>query len=134
MYLLDTNIVSDARRKMPQVVNWMRSIDPQLAYLSVITLGELTRGIAQLKQKDVVAASALRVWFAKLKIAHENRTLAIDDAIAIEWGRISALRSRGDADALIAATAAVHNFILVTRNTRDFEDTGVALFNPWEQG
>jgi toxin FitB len=132
MYLLDTNIVSDARRQMPQVVDWLRSIDPQLAYLSVITLGEITRGIAQLARKDADAASALSVWFSKLKVTHKDRTLAIDDLIAIEWGRLSALRTRGEADGLIAATAKVHGFILVTRNTRDFEDTGVALINPWQ--
>ncbi len=119
---------------MPQVVDWMRSIDPQSAYISVITLGEITRGIAQLMRKDVVAASALSVWFSKLKLTHEDRTLPIDDAIAIEWGRISAVRTRGDADGLIAATAKVHGFILVTRNAKDFEDTGVAVFNPWQQG
>ncbi len=132
MYLLDTNIVADARRQMPQVVDWLRSIDPQSAYISVITLGEITRAIAQLMRKDAAAASALSIWFSKLKIAHEDRTLPIDDAIAIEWGRISALRTGGDADDLIAATAKVYGFILVTKNARDFEDTGVAVLNPWE--
>lgn len=134
MYLLDTNIVSDARRQMPQVVNWLRSIDPLSAYLSVITIGEITRGIAQLMRKDVTAASALNIWFSRLKITHEDRILPIDSAVAIEWGHISAIRTRGDADGLIAATAKVHGFVLITRNERDFEDSGVALFNPWEQG
>ena len=67
------------------------------------------------------------------RLNQEDRILDVNEVICEEWGRISAIRSRGDADALIAATATVYGFILVTRNARDFDDTGVALFNPWEQ-
>jgi predicted nucleic acid-binding protein len=73
----------------------------------------------------------LEEWLRRIQLDHMDRILPITDRIAIEWGRISALRPRGDADGLIAATAVVHDFIIVTRNVRDFDDTGVSLIDPW---
>jgi hypothetical protein len=69
-----------------------------------------------------------------LRLDHADRILPVTDRIALEWGRIAALRPRGDIDGLIAATALVHDLILVTGNVKDFEDTTVSLINPWSVG
>lgn len=132
MYLVDTNIVSEARRGTPQAVAWLRSIDPLTLHLSVLTLGEIMRGIALKQKSDPKSAAHLTEWHRKLRHDHEDRILPVTDKVAVEWGRIAAIRPRGDVDGLIAATAIVHDLILVTRNVRDFEDAGVALINPWE--
>jgi predicted nucleic acid-binding protein len=132
MYLVDTNIISEARRKSPEAVNWLRSVDPAQVYLSVITLGEIMRSIALKQTSDPQAAGHLAEWLGLLRAGHGDRILPISDQVAVEWGRLAALRPRGDADGLIAATARVHDLILVTRNVRDFEDTGIVIRNPWD--
>jgi toxin FitB len=73
-------------------------------------------------------------WLQKLRHDHADRILGIADQIAIEWGRIAALRPRGDADWLIAGTAIVHDLIIVTRNVEDFDDTLASVINPWDKG
>jgi hypothetical protein len=134
MYLIDTNVVSEARRGTREAVSWLRSVDPLSLYLSVITLGEVTRGIVFKQKSDPRAAAHLAEWLQKLRHDHAGRILPITDQIAIEWGRVSALRSRGDADALIASTAIVHDLIIVTRNAIDFGDTRATVINPWDNG
>lgn len=132
MYLIDTNIVSEARRGTPEAIAWLRSVDPLSVHLSVITLGEVMRGI-MLKQKiDPKAAGHLGEWLRKLRYDHADRILPITDQIAVEWGRVAAQRPRGDADGLIAATAIVHDLIVVTRNVVDFDDTGASVITPWD--
>lgn len=132
MYLVDTNVVSEARRGTPQATGWLRSVNPASVHLSTLTLGEIMRGIA-LKQKwDPKAAGHLAEWLRKLRHDHADRILAVTDQISVEWGRIAAIRPRGDIDGLIAATAIVHDLILVTRNVADFEDTAATVINPWE--
>lgn len=132
MYLVDTNVVAEARRGTREAVAWLRSVDPFSVHLSVITLGEVMRGIALKRQSDPKAATHLTEWLRKLRHDHRDRILPITDQIAVEWGRISALRPRGDADGLIAATAIIHDLIVVTRNLSDFEDTGAAVVDPWQ--
>ena len=132
MYLLDTNIISEARRGTPQAVSWLRSVDPLAVHLSVLTLGEIMRGIALKQRTDPKSADHLKEWLRGIRHDHADRILPLTDGIAVEWGRIAAIRPRGDVDGLIAATAIVHDLILVTRNVRDFEDTGVTLVNPWD--
>jgi predicted nucleic acid-binding protein len=132
MYLVDTNVVSEVRRASPQAVAWLRSVDPHGVYLSTLTLGEIMRGIALKQKSDPKAASHLAEWLRKLRHDHRDRILPVTDQISVEWGRIAAVRPRGDIDGLIAATAIVHDLILVTRNERDFEDTGVSVINPWD--
>ncbi|RWL88905.1 MAG: type II toxin-antitoxin system VapC family toxin [Mesorhizobium sp.] len=133
MYLVDTNVISEARRGTAAAVSWMRAVDPGLIHLSVITLGEIMRGIALKQRSDPRSAGHLSEWLHKLRHDHAGRILPISDQVAVEWGRIAALRPRGDADGLIAATAMVHELILITRNVADFEDTGAAIINPWEK-
>lgn len=132
MYLLDTNIVSEARRGTPQAVSWLRSIDPLSVHLSVLTLGEIMRGIILKQKSDPRAASHLAEWLRKLRRDHGDRILPITDQISVEWGRITAIRPRGDIDGLLAATAIIHDMILVTRNVKDFDDTGASVINPWD--
>jgi len=132
MYLVDTNVISEARRNTPQAITWLRSIDPFSVHLSVITLGEVMRGIALKQRSDPRAAAHLSEWLRKLRHDHGDRILPITDQIAVEWGRIAAERPRGDADGLIAATAIVHDLIVVTRNVGDFDDTGASVINPWD--
>ena len=132
MYLVDTNVISDARRKIPQALSWLQSVPPDEIFLSVITLGEIARGIAQKQRTDPRAAQVFERWLARLRTTHKAGILPITDVIAIEWGRLAAERPRGDADGLIAATAIVHGLTVVTRNVRDFADTGVPCINPWE--
>ncbi|MCP3468485.1 type II toxin-antitoxin system VapC family toxin [Bradyrhizobium sp. CCGUVB23] len=134
MYLVDTNVISEARRGSPQASSWLRSVDPSSVHLSTLTLGEIMRGIAFRQRSDPKAAGHLFEWLRKLRHDHADRILPVTDQISVEWGRIAAIRPRGDIAGLIAATAIVHDLILVTRNERDFDDTGVSLINPWEVG
>ncbi|HTN97009.1 MAG TPA: type II toxin-antitoxin system VapC family toxin [Nordella sp.] len=131
MYLLDTNVVSEARRGTPQAVTWLRSVDPLKVHLSVITLGEIMRGIALKQRSDPRMAGHLAEWLRKIRDDHGDRILPITAEIAVEWGRIAAMRPRGDIDGLIAATAVTHDLIVVTRNISDFFDTGAAVIDPW---
>jgi predicted nucleic acid-binding protein len=131
MYLVDTNVLSEARRGRPQARDWLRSIDPDQVFLSVVTLGEIMKGISQKTRSDTAAAIALHRWLEQLRVDHARRILPVSDEVALEWGRIAALRPRGMADALIAATAAVHRKTLVTRNVADFKDLHVPIIDPW---
>ena len=132
MYLVDTNVISEARRGTREAVDWLRAVQADSLYLSVITLGEIAKGIALKERQDRAAAPPLTAWLQGLRRNFASRILPITDAIALDWGRIAAERPRGDADGLIAATAIVHGLILVTRNVADFEDTRVSLVNPWD--
>ncbi|CAN7641610.1 type II toxin-antitoxin system VapC family toxin [Rhizobium sp. LjRoot258] len=132
MYLLDFNVISEALRGTPQAKSWLRSVDPLTVHLSVLTLGEIMRGIAHKQKNDPKSAAHLAEWLRKLRHDHAERILPISDQIAVEWGRIAAIRPRGDIDGLIAATAIVHDLIVVTRNVADFEDTGAIIANPWD--
>ena len=132
MYLVDTNVLSEARRGSNEARIWLRSVDPSTIYLSIVTLGEIMKGIALKRRTDTRTAASLTVWLEQLRHDHRDRTLPISDCVALEWGRLATERPRSMADGLIAATAAIHNKIIVTRNVDDFEDTHVPVMNPWE--
>src|SRR4030088_1478342 len=108
MYLVDTNVLSEARRGAAVARDWFRSVDPGSIYLSVITIGEIMKGIALKARTDPAQASTLTIWLERLRQDHANRVLPVNDRVALEWGRLAAMRSRGMADGLIAATALVH--------------------------
>ncbi len=131
MYLVDTNVVSEARRGSREAAAWLRSVEPRSLHLSALTLGEIMRGVALKRKSDPRTASRLEEWLKRLRRDHADRILPVTDEVAVEWGRIAALRPRGDVDGLIAATAAVYDLILVTRNVGDFDDIGVSVINPW---
>ena len=136
--LLDTNIPSESIRSRPDpaVDAWIRSQDDEALYLSAITVGELRKGLdlAPFGKRR----SQLEDWFEfDLIPTFEDRILPVTRAIAERWGALSAQRHRSGrplsmADGLIAATALEHSLILVTRNTKDFDQLGVALRNPWD--
>jgi toxin FitB len=133
MYLVDTNVLSEARRGSNEARIWLRSVDPAAIYLSVITLGEIMKGVALKLRTDARAAAPLMAWLEQLRHDHGDRILPISDRVALEWGRLAAERPRGTADGLIAATAVVHTKIIVTRNIDDFSDAAVPVINPWNR-
>jgi toxin FitB len=134
-YLLDTNILSETRRKAPDenVIAFVTNTNPSALYLSVLTLGELRKGIALKQRTDLSTAAALAAWVDGLEYGFADRILGIDIATARLWGELSARRPRPVVDTLLAATAIAHNLTLVTRNTADLEDIDVTLLNPFAQ-
>jgi toxin FitB len=134
-YLIDTNVLSELRRKKPDagVVAWVEQRPRQSLYLSVLTLGEIRKGIEQVK--DPKRRQSLIDWL-EVELPHYfvGRLLSVDSLTADRWGYLmaSARRPLPAIDGLLAATALQHQLTLVTRNTRDFEGSGVALINPWE--
>jgi predicted nucleic acid-binding protein len=133
-FLVDTNVASEVGRPRAnrKVVDWSNSVDPETLYLSVLTLGEISRGIESSARRDPVRAANLQLWFEGLRRLYTTRIIAVDSEIAEYWGRISAKRSLPVVDGLLAATALVHGMTLVSRNGRDFTNIGVATLNPWE--
>ena len=132
MYLVDTNVLSEVRRKTPAAMSWMASVDPTAIYISVISLGEIMKGAEMQMDRDPLFSRRLLHWLDQLHEAYDDRILPVSLDIALAWGRIAAGRSRSAPDALLGATARNHNLILVTRNIRDFWDLPIAVFNPWD--
>lgn len=132
MYLVDTDVISVLRRpeRHPQVAAWFDSLSTDRFFVSVITFGELKRGIDAVQRTDAVFAQELIEWLAKVMAEWRSRTLFIDTAIALRWGGVSATIGNKNADLLIASTALEHDLTVVTRNVRDFEPTGVRIVNP----
>lgn len=131
MFLIDTNVVSDARKKVPVVMRWLDEAGRNRSYLSVISVGEIEIGIAKLHRRDAAGGMAMSRWLETVRGQFADRILPVDERVAIAWGRIAAGRSRSVTDGLIAATAQVHGLTLATRNIRDFVDLGVPLVDPW---
>jgi toxin FitB len=133
-YLLDTNVVSERRRRAPdpRVVAFLDAIEDEHVFLSVLTVGELRRGANLRRRVDGLHASRLDAWIDDVEQSLATRILPVDLPIARLWGELDAVRPRATVDTLIAATAIVHDLTLVTRNSRDIADTGVAYVNPWE--
>lgn len=136
-YLLDTNFVSETRKSRPDpgVLAFLNRNDPNSAFISVLTLGELRKGVAakKLRDADPKAASRLAAWVDGLELSFADRLLGIDTEIAKLWGEWSADRPRPVVDTLLAATAIVHDLTLVTRNLRDVHGIPVKLHSPWAE-
>lgn len=132
-FLLDTNVVSDSRlRRSPQVMNWVSDQATGDLALSVVTILELERGIRRKERRDPTGAAPLRMWIdADVRSIVEGRILPVDERIAVIAAGLHIPDPRPEMDALIAATAIAHDLILVTRNTKDFANTGTRLLNPW---
>jgi predicted nucleic acid-binding protein len=133
-YLLDTNVISETRKTRPDngVVSFLSVADAAGLFLSVLTLGELRKGVEAKRKTDPNAADQLAAWVDGIETTFADRIVPIDTATARCWGELSARRSLPVIDTLIAATAMSRGFTLVTRNTRDVETTGVALVDPWQ--
>ena len=138
MFLLDTNVVSELRKAKTgkadlNVTAWAGGLPSASLFISAITVLELEMGILQLERRDAVQGAMLREWLDKHVLpAFHDRILSIDAAVAQRCARLHIPDPRAERDALIAATALVHGMTVVTRNTADFEATGVPLLNPWQ--
>lgn len=137
-YLLDTCVISELVSKRPHqaVIDWIDSIDDDYIYLSVITIGEIKKGIEKLP--DSARKEQLAEWLEEdLLSRFQGRILGVDDLVMLTWGTLTAkLEQQGTPmpaiDSLIAAIALHSNLTLVTRNAQDFQQTGIPLLNPWQ--
>ena len=131
-FLLDTNVVSEIRRGRDlRVRAWVGEVDDRDLHLSVLTLGEIRKGIEMLRDRDPAQAEVFASWLGELQTRFADRIVSIDVRVAEEWGRLNAGAPRNTVDSLVAATASIHGLTVVTRNTGDFEGCGVPLINPW---
>jgi predicted nucleic acid-binding protein len=131
MYLVDTNVLSEARRGGREARDWFRSVNPNEVYLSALTLGEVAKGVALKRRNDPAAAATLQLWLDRLSVDHAKRVLPVTEDIALEWERLAAIRPRNTIDGLIAATAFVHRMTVVTRNVVNFGDLDLRIVDPW---
>jgi predicted nucleic acid-binding protein len=133
-YLIDTNIISEIRkgeRCNTGVAAWYAGIADADLFLSTLVLGEIRKGIELARARDRDKASALERWLHAVEIAFAGRVLGIDNAVADQWGRMTAIRPIPVIDGLLAATALANGLTLVTRNERDVAGLGASVFNPF---
>jgi toxin FitB len=132
-YLLDTNVVSEIRRKSPHpgVEEWFASVSASELFLSVLVLGEIRQGIERLAPRNPKLATTLQRWLGQLVDGYGDRVVPITAEVADVWGRLNARKKLPVVDGLLAATALVRGWSLVIRNVKDVESTGVRVVNPW---
>jgi tRNA(fMet)-specific endonuclease VapC len=136
-YLLDTCVISELVTKQPNrnVVEWIDSVDPNEVFLSVITIGEITKGIEKLQSS--IRKQELNDWLeSELLVRFQENLIELDVSILIQWGKLNArLETTGKKmpaiDSLIAASALELGLLLITRNVSDFEGAGIEVLNPW---
>jgi len=137
--LLDTNVLSEVTKPRPdeRVLEWLDQLDEDRAFISVVSIAEIRRGVALMdggRKRD-----ALAEWLSHdLPQRFEGRVMPVQEPVALAWGDLMALAKRNglgltSMDGLIAATAVAHDLVLATRNTKDFEGLGVEILNPWER-
>lgn len=134
-FLLDTNVVSELRKRVPhpRVAEWHAAHSQAVVYLSTLVVGEIRGGIERLRRRDPKQADILESWLTGLTASYRERLLPVTAQIAEEWGRMSAtIQPPPIIDGLMAATASVHSLTLVTRNVADVARTGVPLVNPFD--
>lgn len=136
-YLLDTNVVSETERKLPErkVVDWLSIVDSQNVYLSVLTIGEIKKGVTKLASGKRKAH--IQNWLEDVRKHFGGRILPITEQTFLVWGKMIAEYERKGIvrpvlDSLLEATAVEHDLILVTRNIRNFKESSVTILNPWE--
>jgi len=138
MYLLDTNVVSELRKAKAgkadkNVIDWAGNVSADSLFLSVITILELDIGIQLVERRAPTQGTLLRVWLEDHVLhAFSGRILPVDALVAQRCAKLHAPDPCFDRDALISATALVHGLSVITRNTADFQTTGVVLLNPWQ--
>lgn len=133
-YLLDTNVLSEHTRPRPdrRVMQWFETVPEDSLFLSIITIGEIHRGIEKLKRTDRNRAKQLNIWLSHLLGTYRDRILNLSLETAFVWGKLTAEHPQYYHDAFIAATALAQSMTVVTRNVKDFTPLGVELVNPWE--
>jgi predicted nucleic acid-binding protein len=135
MFLLDTVTLSELRRRQRDagVVAWFARQRTTELFLSVISIGEIERGIARQQAADSGFARSLAAWLDRILALYNDRVLPFDVSTARRWGILSAALGNESTDLMVAATALEHGLTVVTRNVSDFEPTGVAVLNPFGQ-
>lgn len=137
-YLLDTNVISELRKARSRLIDpgvsaWTDTVDAGDMFLSVITLMEIEKSIAQVARRDIRQASTLRNWFeTAVLVEFSDRILPFDAEAARYCARLHIPDQRSANDAIIAAIAWQHDMVVVTRNVKDFTGMGAQLINPWE--
>lgn len=132
-WLVDTNVLSELRkgtRADTGIQAWFASADDEALYTSVLVLGEIRRGIESIRRRDTASALALEQWLVRLALGFGERILPVDVRVADRWGALNVPDPIPTVDGLLAATALVHDLVLVTRNVRDVASTGVQVFDP----
>ncbi len=134
-YLLDTNVISETRkgagRARPEVYQWWLGMRDQQLFLSVMTLGEIRKGIDRLASRDALQSLILERWLNEVKHVFRERLIEVTLSVAEHWGKLQAVRSLPEVDALVAASALEHDLTLVTRNEADFAGLGIRVLNPF---
>lgn len=135
-FLLDTNVVSEIRKKAPDagVEAWFASVSPGELYLSVLVVGEIRQGIGRLVRRDPGQAEVFERWLGQLVEGYRDRIVPVTVDVAERWGRLNVPDPVPVVDGLMAATALVHGWTLVTRNTADIASTGVRCLDPFGRG
>ncbi len=137
MYLVDTNVLSEMRKKAKSdsgVRQFFADVvrEDRGVYVSVVTLGELRRGVESIRHRgDERQARHLENWLTEMVLHYQDHILEIDEDVAQLWGRLRVPHPENALDKLIAATALIHDLTVVTRNQKDFETTGVRVHNPF---
>jgi toxin FitB len=135
MFLIDTVTLSELgrRRRDPMVVTWFERQRTTELFLSVISIGEIERGIARQRARDPGFADALAAWLDRVPVLYGERVVPFDLPTARRWGTLSAALGNDSADLMIAATALEHGLTIVSRNVSDFAPTGVAVIDPFSR-
>jgi predicted nucleic acid-binding protein len=135
-FLLDTNVISELRRPeraAPSVREWVAEQAPEALWCSVVSAIELEIGALQMLRRDPVQGRMLRTWIDGMDLPRfAGRIIPVEIDVALRCASLHVPDPMPDRDAYIAATALVHDLTVVTRNVRDFQGTGVRMFNPWE--
>lgn len=132
-YLLDTNVVAEVRKRAadPNVRAWFASVPGTALHLSALVVGEIRQGVERLRRRDPAQSEMYERWLETLMRDYRDRIIPVTRDVAEEWGRLNVPDPLPVVDGLQAATAKVHGWTLVTRNTADVERTGVRLLDPW---
>jgi len=132
-YLLDTNVVSELRKRSPDVnvATWYDGVRSVELHLSVLTLGEIRIGIERLRRKDTARARVLDEWLRGLMVLYSSRIVEVDVATADEWGRLNVPDQLPVMDGLLAATAKIRGWTLVSRTTTDLSASGITVLDPF---